>query len=174
MSEKYGSVGDICLNWWLSEIATDMGHARRTRAELRRADTPLAVLGVSTVHDLNRELTKVGLHNRTDWPDRLSLIAVALAHVKEGYGEKLARRFGAGDPPKLSRIRFNALIGTERPRDLIRHLVRALAIVGGSANARQLAHDLYWWDDHVRTGWCFEYYGAADAKPNSENEETDT
>lgn len=174
MSEKHGSVGDICLSWWLGEVAADTGRSRKTRAELRRADTPLAVLGVSTVHDLNRELTNAGLHKRTDWSDRLSLIAVALAHVKEGRGETLARRFGAGDPPRLSRIRFNALIGMERPRDLIRPLVRALAVVGGSADVRQLAQDLYWWGDRVRTDWCFEYYGSADAKPNSDNEETDT
>ena len=173
MSEKSGSVGDICLSWWQGEVGADTGRARKTRAELRRADTPIAVLGVSTVHDLNRELTDAGMHKRTDWPDRLSLIAVALAHVKEGQAETLARRFGAGDPPRLSRIRFNALIGTDRPRDLIRPLIRALAVAGGSANVRQLAQDLYWWGDRVRTDWCFEYYGSADAKPNSNIEETD-
>ena len=41
-------------------------------------------------------------HHRVDGPDRLALIAVALAHVKEGRGAAAARRFGAGDPPPLS------------------------------------------------------------------------
>ena len=167
MSDDHPPVGEIGMRWWRSAINADTGRTRRTRAELRRADTPLAVLGVSAVHDLNRALKDAGygLHHRADGPDRLALIAVALAHVNEGRGAAAARRFGAGVPPPLSSIRFNSLIRTEAPRELIRPLVRALKIIGGSTDARKLTRDLYWWNERVRTNWCFDYYGATDAKP---------
>ena len=173
MTDKRSSAGDICARWWRSAIDADTGHARNTRAELRRADTPLAVLGVSAVHDLNRELEEAGyrLRHHIDGPDRLALIAVVLAHVKEGRGANAARRFGAGVPKPLSVLRFNTLIRTNSLRELIRPLVRALAIIGGSTDVRKLADDLYWWNDRVRTEWCFDYYGASDAKPVVEDEE---
>ena len=176
MSDSHPSVGDIGMKWWLRAIAADTGHTRKTRAELRRADTPLTALVVSAVHDLNRALKDAGhgLHHRADGPDRLALIAVALAHVKDGRGAAAARRFGAGDPPPLSSIRFNTLIRTEAPRDLIRPLVRALKIIDGRTDARKLTRDLYWWNERVRTGWCFDYYGVTDAKPLDEDEETPT
>lgn len=173
MSDDHPPVGEIGMRWWRSAIHADTGHARKARAELRRAGTPLAVLGVSAVHDLHRALCDAGhgLHRRADGPDRLALIAVALAHVKEP-GAAAARRFGAGDPPPLSPIRFNALIRAEAPRDLIRPLSRALGIIGGGADVRKLAEDLYWWNEQTRTEWCFDYHGAADAKPTLEDEET--
>ncbi len=176
MNDDHPSVGEIGMRWWRSAINADTGRSRRTRAELRRADTPLAVLGVSAVHDLNRALKDSGyrLHHRADGPDRLALIAVALAHVTDGRGAAAARRFGAGEPPPLSSIRFNTLIRTEAPRGLIRPLVRALKIVGGSTDVRKLTRDLFWWNDRVRTDWCFDYYGATDAKPLEEDEETPT
>ncbi len=173
MSDECPSIGEVGVRWWRSNIDADTGRARKARAELRRADTPLAVLGVSAVHDLNRDLCDAGhgLHHRADGPDRLALIAAVLAHVREP-GAAAARRFGAGDPPSLSQIRFNALIRAEAPRDLIRPLTRALGIIGGSAGVRKLAEDLYWWDERTRTEWCFDYYGAADAKPSFEDQET--
>ena len=176
MSDDHPPVGEIGMRWWRSAINADTGRTRRTRAELRRADTPLAVLGVAAVHDLNRALKDAGygLHHRADGPDRLVLIAVALAHVNEGRGAAAAWRFGVGVPPPLSSIRFNSLIRTEAPRELIRPLVRALKIIGGSTDARKLTRDLYWWNERVRTDWCFDYYGATDAKPLEKDEETPT
>ena len=50
----------------------------------------------------------------------------------------------------------------------MRPLVRALRVAKGSANVCQLAADLYWWNDKTRTDWCFDYHGAADAKPTPE------
>ena len=60
MSDDHPSVGEIGMKWWHSAIHADTGRARKTRAELRRADTPLAALGVSAVHDLNRALEDAG------------------------------------------------------------------------------------------------------------------
>ena len=167
MSDHNHSVGYICQKWWQNSIAADTGLARRTRAELRRCDTTLAVLGISAVHDLNRELSEHGFKLQKR-PDQLALISVALAHVKTNQKPYAARLFGDGDPKKLSPIRFNALIRTDEPRDLMRPISRALKIIDGNTNVRKIAEDLYWWNEKVKAEWCFDYYGASEAKPINE------
>ena len=52
-------VKDICQGWWAREITAETGPARKTRAELRRADTALKALGVPAVHRLNAALERV-------------------------------------------------------------------------------------------------------------------
>lgn len=164
------SVGKICAGWWGGAIASDHGAARRARAELRRADGPVAALAVSEVHDLHARL-RAGGHNPA--PERLALIAAALARVEEAQGPRPAEAFGAGVPPALSAIRFNALIRAREIRDLWRPLTRALRQVKGAVNPAALAGDIYYWSDKIRTRWCFEYYGepfAAPSDPKPEEE----
>ncbi len=150
-------VKTICQSWWAHEIAAETGLARKTRAQLRRADTQLKALGVPAVHRLNAALSAAGFDLHHD-PERLALIAVALAHIKE-KGPKIARAFGAGDPPALSPIRFNALIRATTPKAVWRPLARAMAVIKGVGNPGQLGYDLYYWNDKTRTRWCFDYYG---------------
>ncbi len=175
MNDHPRPVGDVCYNWWRSAQASDTGRARKTRAQLRRADTPLAALSVAEVHRLNKALSEAGYGLQTgDGPDRLALIAVALAHVNDGHGATAPCRFGAGKPPPLSLIRFEALIRTKAPRDLIRPMARALKIIGGKADVRALARDLFYWSECTRTNWCFDYHGAGDARPDTKIDEEAT
>jgi len=176
MSQETPGIGAICARWWSAAIASDTGTARKTRAQLRRAATPIDALGVAAVHDLNRALIEAGhnLRKQNDGPDRLALIAIVLARMSDGHGAPMARRLGAGDPPALSPLRFNALIRTKAPRALIRPMVRAVQIVRGGADLPRLSRDIYWWNDAVRSEWCFDYFGASDAKPESINKEADT
>ena len=164
------SLAGVCRDWWAACIAADSGASKQARAELRRAASVTDALGVSATHELNRRLTGAGydLRKRRDGPDRLALIATALAQVTEDLGATAAQRFGAGDPKVLSGLRFNALIRTKEPRQLMRPLARALKIINGGANVHKLAADLYWWNDTTRTNWCFDYHGATDAKPLQE------
>ena len=166
MTEPHSLAG-TCKDWWVTCIAAETGAARQARAELRRAASVTDALGVSATHELNRRLVSAGydLRKRRDGPDRLALIAVALAQVTEDLGPSAAQRFGAGDPKALSGLRFNALIRAKEPRQLLRPLARALRLIKGGANVRRLAADLYWWIDATRTNWCFDYHGATDAKP---------
>ncbi len=161
---------EICKLWWDTCIAAETGGARQARAELRRAASVTEALGVSATHELNRRLVSAGfdLRKRRDGPDRLALIAVALAQMTEDLSRSAAQQFGAGDPKALSGLRFNALIRAKEPRQLFRPLARALRIIKGAANVRRLAADLYWWNDKTRTNWCFDYHGATDAKPTPE------
>ncbi len=164
------SIAEVCKGWWNVCIAADTGAARRARAELRRAASVTDALGVSATHELNRRLLRAGhdLRQRSDGPDQLALIAVALAQVAQDQRETAAQRFGAGEPKALSGVRFNALIRAKEPRRLMRPLVRALQVAKGSANVRRLAADLYWWNDKTRTVWCFDYHGASDSRPTPE------
>ena len=160
------------MSWWRNSIAGETGGARRSRAELRRAEDVTAALSLSATHELNRRLIETGydLRRRSDGPDRLALIAVALAQVARHRPESAAKRFGGGDPKALNGIRFNALIRAKDPGQLLRPLARSLQLVDGAVNVAKLATDLYWWNDKVRTDWCFDYHGAEDAKPASEEE----
>lgn len=168
------SIGATCMSWWRTGIVGEGGPARRSRAQLRRAEAVTAALCLPATHDLNRRLIETGhdLRRRRDGPERLALIAVALAHVADHRTESAARRFGSGDPKALSGIRFDALIRAKEPGRLLRPLVRSLNVVDGNVNVVRLATDLYWWNDKVRTDWCFDYHGAADAKPTSSQKES--
>lgn len=163
------SLASACKDWWATCVASDTGAARQARAQLRRAASVTDALGIGATHELNRRLAAAGhdLRNRRDGPDRLALIAVALAQVTDDLGASAAQRFGAGKPKALNGLRFNALIRAKEPRQLMRPLARALRIINGGANVRRLGADLYWWNDTTRTNWCFDYHGATDARPNA-------
>lgn len=171
MSELH-TLYSVCKAWWATCIVAETGSARRARAELRRSASVTDVLGLSVTHELHRRLVDAGydLRKRRDGPDRLAVMAVALAHLTQDRDAPVAQRFGTGDRKALSELRFNTLIRAKAPRQLMRPLARALGIVEGSANVGRLASDLYWWSDTIRNRWCFEYHGAADARPTTTEE----
>ena len=167
-------VGQVCLGWWGARIRPDddTADAKLTRAALRRVASPVEAVGVEAVHDLNARLDAAG-HGLRREPDRLMLIAVALAHVKGHVpGRRAALAFGEpiGERRRLGGIRFEALIRARSPEELARPLVRALAVIDGRADAAALADDLFRWTDRVRTQWCFDYYGAPAAAPASDRD----
>lgn len=168
------AIGATCMSWWRTGIVGEGGPARQSRAQLRRAAGATAALCLPATHDLNRRLIDAGhdLRRRRDGPDRLALIAIALAHVADHRAESAAQRFGGGEPKTLSGIRFDALIRAREPGQLLRPLARSLQLVNGGVNVAKLATDLYWWNDEVRTDWCFDYHGAADAKPTASEKES--
>ena len=173
MSET-DSPGAICAHWWHQVLGGDDGHARTTRARLRRCTTAAEALNIDAVHDLHSRLREKGF--RPD-ADRLALVAIALAHVAETGEFRLAAEFGqrAGKdrPRALSEQRFQALVRTTRHADLIAPLRRAMAIVRRARVAiTPMATDLYFWSDNTRTNWCFQYFGAADAAPERISQES--
>lgn len=172
MSET-GSPGAICAHWWHQALEGDDGLARRTRARLRRCTTASEALTIEAVHDLNARLREKGF--RPD-ADRLALITIALAHVAEagelGVAFEFGRRAGKDRPRTLSEQRFQALIRTTRPADLIAPLRRAMAILRRAPAVTPMATDLYFWSENTRTQWCFQYFGAADAAPEQISQES--
>lgn len=152
--------------WWVSHL-NDMGQGRMARAQLRRCATPAEALTLPATHALH---TALGgrLRGRSD---TLALIAIALANLREDAPQTAATRMG----DTLSALRFQNLIRTSNPAELIRPLCRALHQIDSRANVGRMARDLYWWRDDTRSSWCFDYYGAGFADPaNTETSLTET
>lgn len=164
MNDDFGA---ICLKWWRGLTDKNIGRSRTDLARLKRAGGAVDTLAIRSVHDLNRRLAATE-HDLRQVPDRLALIALTLAQVKEHTGTRLAQRMGRGEPKPLSEIRFDRLIRTHDTAELATQLRRALAVVGHEANVARLAQDLRWWTDDTRAVWCFDYYGAPQAAPETE------
>lgn len=166
MSETQSkSPGAVCAGWWRQTFANDDGAARMVRARLRRCATPAEALTIEAVHDLNAQLRAAGYRPGAE---RLALVAIVLAHAAESGDRRLAEVFGRREskdgPRALSELRFEALVHTTDCVGLIAPLRRAMAIVRRTpVSVAALAADLYRWDQNVRIGWCFQYYGASDA-----------
>ena len=165
--------GQACLGWWGSRIRPkdDTADAKRNRAALRRVATPVDALTVEAVHDLHAKLNEAGYDLRND-TGRLMLVATALVHVKtHERGRRAALAFGelVGERRRLGGIRFETLIRAKKPAELARPLARALSVIGGRADVAELSQSLFYWSDDTRASWCFDYYGAAYARPDFSN-----
>ncbi|WP_227284944.1 type I-E CRISPR-associated protein Cse2/CasB [Boseongicola sp. H5] len=159
--------GSIIGLWWATHIHAQTGAARALGARLRRAERLSEVLANAEVIDLGRDLCLSD-------PARLALIAQTVAAVKE-RGESLPRAFGreSGDRRLLSELRFQRLLRAD-PDGLRRGLRRALPLVDHRCDVAALGSDLFHWGEHVRTRWCFDYFGGtAPPRLTPETEETD-
>ena len=167
------SPGAVCAAWWHQTFGSDDGAARMARARLRRSATAMEALSVEAVHDLNARLRDAGHRPAADG---LALLATVLAQVSENGPLRLATAFGRREhkdaPRALSTLRFQSLISTIDPTELITALRRAMAIVRATPiDVAALAADLYRWDQSVRTAWCFQYFGAPTAAPEHDPQE---
>ena len=152
MSEKDARFGQIILGWWTVELGDRKTGAQKTlSARLRRGDD-VTVLCQKPVHDLAQRL---GLRDGA----RIARLVRTLAHVRTHASERLPRLLGRGDPPVLSRLRFERLIQSDGA-ELETALRRALPMVGHAANVAHLGEAVLFWSDKNRTAWCFDYYGA--------------
>ena len=167
-SEDHRRVGGICYGWWASALSRETGAGRMARARLRCCVTPVEALAIPETHDMHQILKKGG-YDLTYRGDTLALIAITLANVKGNSNDTIATQFGSHPDRNrqraLSYTRFQSLMRTTSPAELIRPLRRALALVDHNAKVAALANDLFYWSEKIRTQWCFHYYGAASATP---------
>ncbi len=171
-------VGNICYRWWQRSLSSETGRGRAARARLRNAASPVEAALIEETFELYNELRKA--QDRKPDAETLALIAISLARIKKDTEQKAAERFGRknGDTRRLSELRFQRLVRTPDPAELIAPLRRALAVIDNCANIRALARDLYYWNEDTRIRWCFQYYApgseapAANDKTTSEQEET--
>ncbi len=153
------SIGTVCYRWWTRLTNKSIGHLRADHARLRRADGMSAALVVEAVHVLHSDLCQVGCDLRNK-PDVLALVALSLAQVKES-GTKTTAKMMGGNPPSISEIRFNTIIRTTEPADLIPLIRRALKVIGPFIDVNRLSTDLIWWNEATRARWCFDYYDSS-------------
>ncbi|MTD99787.1 type I-E CRISPR-associated protein Cse2/CasB [Paracoccus sp. YIM 132242] len=154
-------IGKTLSGWWREALrpADDTSAARALRARLRRADA-LEALAQPQVHDLVA---------RAPWlrhrPKGLIRVVQVLAHVERNDLRSLARVLGSGDPPAMSRARFERLVRSEAD-ELPRALRRAIVLTEGGCNVATLGRDVLNWDDpergeDIRRNWYFDYFNAA-------------
>lgn len=157
MNEGNPDTGAAAAHWWRTELADD-GAGRMSRALLRRCSSPVEALAQPATHRLHAALGG-GMERRAD---TLALVAVALASLREDAPGSAAARMGEAG---LAALRFQTLIRTHDPAELIRPLRRALAQIDHKARVAELARDLLRWNDATRARWTFAYYGAEAPKP---------
>lgn len=151
---SYNDIARGALGWWGARINAETGAARALRAKLRRADSPAEVLAHQDVADLAPIIEVFD-------PDRLSLIARALAGLNEHKGgQRIARVMGRGGETRaVSELRFQKIIRAADPADLTTPLLRALPMINRACDVASLAADLARWDEATRARWCFQYFG---------------
>ena len=163
MTGERTETGKIVLGWWRKSLRPgeemETGEVRGFRARLRRAQGPLQVLAEPRSVALYDELT-TARGRRLD-PIKFAALAHLLASVKQHESRRIARAFGMGETPALSPLRFQHLIRIEAPEPLGEALRRALPLIGHSCNVAALADDFLYWNEQIRAGWCFDYFGKA-------------
>lgn len=152
---------DPALRWW-RELQPEGKRANAAAlAQLRRATTPAEALMVQAAHDL---ATRLG-RGRADWL-AVGTLAAALAHVRTHDGSRPAAAIfgeptGGDDGRRVSALRFRRLLQANDWPERLTALRRAIALTGGRSNVADLARSLLRWNDHTRTRWMFDYFGAA-------------
>lgn len=150
MSEG-SSKGAVILGWWSRNIGDrEAGVARGLAARLRRAQG-VEVLAERAVHDLAQAL-------EVKDAGRLIRLVQVLAEVREHTDVPLAKTLGHVDG--MSQLRFQRLIRTPA-EELGTAVRRALPLANRRANVAALGPDVLFWNDDVRTRWCFQYFEAA-------------
>lgn len=165
-------IGKKLLAWWREALrpADDTSAARALRARLKRADA-LEVLAQPQVHDL--VAAAPWLRHQ---PKGLIRVVQGLAHVERNDSSSLARVLG-GDPPAMSRARFERLIRSEAD-ELPRALRRAISLTEGGCNVALLGRDMLNWDhpeagEKIRRDWYFDYFNAARTNAATEGKTED-
>ena len=146
--------------WW-----EGLDEARGDRAMLRRCHSSIEVAFIPAYHRLRLSLERFG---NVD-PDRLALIAGVLSHLKENtrknstitFAQQLATPKKTGDRAVMSGLRFRRLLQVENPDDLYQAMIRAVRLLGGTADIYTLARGVYWWNETTKKTWAFEYYEKA-------------
>lgn len=170
---KYRKRADAAYYWWdamqpqVRKNGVTPGD-RATLARLRRSANPFELAVEPATADLFRKL----------WPENrkaadtdiatAAVLAGVLAHIRTlTRGASLARAMGArnGERAVISAIRMKRFMAAREPEDVLRQYQRILAMLGDSADVRNVAECVLAWrdpspaGDRARTRFAFEYHG---------------
>jgi CRISPR system Cascade subunit CasB len=160
---------DEIYQWWYDMQPANEGPGKPNRrgelAELRRCKTLTEILLVPQFQSLRRVLQS----EHFGYIPACAAVAGVLAHVKthqetDPFAVWLAQSKAKGAGPRLSELRFRRLIRLQSHDDLFTEMVRVLTQADATANVRQLARDVYFWNDRTRRDWTFGYYDAGAAQ----------
>jgi CRISPR type I-E-associated protein CasB/Cse2 len=132
-------------------------------ARLRRAATPLEALMEPQTLRLCRALDV----NRNDARtlDRVAVLAIVLAHVRESTEGRLGALLGAGDPPRMHPLRLQRLISARDTEETLRGFREAVSLLDGRAPVPDLVRNVLGWLDgrapeRVKARFLFDYHGS--------------
>lgn len=182
----------LALKWWLGLQPKTADDGRRLPgdrpavARLRRATSTAEALAEPATARLCRSL---GVTATSPDLDRVAALAVVLAHVRtDDRTKKFAAAIGipaGGDPvknagdAKVKRTRFLNLVKARSGEEIMTAFRRVVAILGNTANVRDLARLILGWrddeaGDRLRAIFSFEYHGAALAAPPATTDTSET
>jgi CRISPR system Cascade subunit CasB len=150
----------LLLDWWHG-----LEESRGERAELRRATTPTEVAFSPAFHRLLHDFRQGLLVSA----ESLAVVAGVVVHAKAHddssvFAAQMAAPKSAGGSAAVSDLRFRRLLQIADRPALYQPLVRTIRLLGGSVNIVSLADDIYFWSDHVRRNWAYNYYEKAPSK----------
>ena len=167
MSEPPNNIGKIAWTWWDKLVGSD-GVKRAARAKLRRCATPLDAFSIHETLVLVRQLKAAH-----PWvkEERVAILAIVLAQVKERTSDPLARAlgrrtFGDKDSAVMSEARFRRLLQAEDD-ELMDQFRRTVRLLKGNANPASIAETLLNWNDATRKRFIFDYYNVSSDSPAS-------
>lgn len=153
--------------WW-ADLSGKTGGKKENRgalANLRRCRTPVDALMVPATFNLMQRLPKSN-------KDRVAVLAVVLAHIRDDSNTHIARSIGLDPnnkdkPALLSEGRFRRLLQTRENDELLTNMVRLVRHMKGTANVEDMAKTILYWGDTTRQRWAFDYYNAGHATPKA-------
>jgi CRISPR system Cascade subunit CasB len=183
------SPGSAALQWWRYLQPYDqMGMPNPTSdraalARLRRAVTPIEIMGERRVLDLYRRLgyTRAEAERWLPW---VAVVAMVLSHVRKHDSDPRRnppRAIGPeagdekGETASMKPARFRRLLLAREPADVAREMRRLVDLAGHNLDVAKIASTLLDWDDpvrgdRIRTMWAYDYYNAGDAAPSSQSD----
>lgn len=175
------SAGRAVADWHrrLHPDADGAGGDRAALARLRRAETPGAVLlEPETIRLYGKVREALGRDRLSEAQTAaLAVAAGTLASVRPGAGPAPTFATALGQLPNgqvattgqrqiMSPLRFGNLMRAREPEELMRHMRRALALLGPRLfSIPRFAADIFVWDDEVRRSWIFQYHQEGAAAP---------
>jgi CRISPR system Cascade subunit CasB len=193
-TKRYEAEAKAAHDWWRSLRPQERANGykspgdRAAIARLRRASSVMdaaaepataalfTTLAQANDQAFNRQFPTIGLA-------RASVIAAVLAHVKESGRESIARaigtpRSGDGSTALITPLRLKRLLAARTPDEVLTGFRRTVAILGHTADVRDLALQLLAWTDDergdlTRTRFAFDYHGAGQFAPAASANTTD-
>ncbi|MHA6964740.1 type I-E CRISPR-associated protein Cse2/CasB [Zobellella denitrificans] len=186
---KPSFAGEVALmRWWQAMMLSEQELAALNirpaptvyRAELKRAETPEAVLMTQGFRALWLGLPE-SVRERKPWSMLAwATLAGVLSHVRQQDGsQSFAASLGKIDPdtdkPKVSELRFQQLQGARTAEEFYRRLHRLIKQVSGHTRVVSLAKGILdWFDEHygqatlrpdkkIAVRWAMDYYQAAES-----------
>jgi CRISPR system Cascade subunit CasB len=156
-------IGAAAVRWW---EALQTPAQRGDRAALARCNTTIDVRFQPAWHELAQQVGGAGGLSPYD-QRQLAVVGAVLAHVRTQSALSIAEAMGSGDKPAVSDLRFRKLLAAD-PEELRVGMIRAVHLLGRTANVGALAESLFTWGDGRRLSWAEEYYRVA-PKPSAKN-----